>query len=152
MCQVNAVNLVLSVFCNDNKLKSTLFAPHQPSFLSAASLLPACFYTFMSTCLFLYFWQRPLTLPSCFSSSFNAAALVTRTFPSFLRYRQSKDVSVIKASGANGGISSHADSLHHRTDRWIPHTDTQMLARPHVNTHTHMQTCNISGGQLKWLL
>lgn len=73
----------------------------------------------------------------CFSSLFNTPPAFF-SFLSSLRHRQSKDVSVIKAAGANGGISSHADSLHHWTDRWIPHTDTQTWGAPTCkHTYTH---------------
>lgn len=63
---------------------------------------------------------------------------LTLSFPSSLRQRQSKDVSVIKAAGANGGISSHADSLHHRTDRGIPHTNVGAPTCKHTYTLADM--------------
>lgn len=55
-------------------------------------------------------------------------------------------MSVIKAAGANGGISSHADSLHHWTD--MNNTDTQMRDAL-IWTLTH--AC-ISRGQSKYFI
>ena len=63
---------------------------------------------------------------------------LTLSFNYSLRQRQSKDVSVIKAAGANGGISSHADSLHRRTDRGIPHTNVGAPTRKHTYTLADM--------------
>lgn len=120
-----------------------------PSLLSYASSLS---FLFFPPALLVIAVDFSLT---CCSSSLNAAhssPLSLVLSPLSLSHRQGKDVSVIKTAGANGGISPYADSLHHWTDRWIPHTDTLMWAHPHVNTHTHMQTCNINGRQLKWMM
>ena len=82
---------------------------------------------------------------------------LTQSLSFSLSHRVSKDVSVIKVAGANGGISPYADSLHHWIHRWIPHTYTQMWAHPHTQV-TNVDFGGVakiskevtSGNSLRW--
>lgn len=66
-------------------------------------------------------------------------------------HTQENNVSVIKAAGANGGISFYADSIHHWTGRWIPQTH-KCGARPPRSTHAQVQTCGFHWNRLNWLI